>query len=267
MPNDELEAGHLAALLRPAGDGPLHCRIEAGLRALILSGQLPPGSALPGEVGLAAVLGLSRHTLRHALGVLAAEGLVARERGRGTRVVTGSRLREPSVDSLPALAWESGAGGMDECSTILQRATIAASTQLAHRLNLGVDRRISRVVRIRTVGGEPLVLETSYLPATLVEDFDDHVLASPSVYDELERKEGLRITRASTTIRPTVLAASMAHVLGVHAGSPALLVETTTWLGAHPVEWLESIVRGDACIRWTFGAGSRLGSIHLEGQD
>src|SRR5690348_13151425 len=68
----------LAALLRRDGGRPLHSQLEVGLRSLIQSGQVPMGAILPGEHELAAGLSLSRHTIRHALGVLAAEGLLVR---------------------------------------------------------------------------------------------------------------------------------------------------------------------------------------------
>src|SRR5689334_23345392 len=89
-PGEELDAHALADLLGLAGDGPLHSQLETGLRNVIRSGQLAPGTVLPGELDLAAELGVSRHTVRHALGVLSAEGLLLRERGRGTHVLGGS---------------------------------------------------------------------------------------------------------------------------------------------------------------------------------
>ena len=66
------DARALAALLRLSGETPLHSQLEVGLGHLIRSGQMPAGAVLPGELDLAAELGLSRHTVRHALGVLSA---------------------------------------------------------------------------------------------------------------------------------------------------------------------------------------------------
>src|SRR4051794_2519019 len=85
-----LDGRHLATLLKLPSEGPLHRQLESGLRGLIRSGDIAAGTVLPGEHELAATLGLSRHTVRHALGVLATEGLLIRERGRGTRVSDGA---------------------------------------------------------------------------------------------------------------------------------------------------------------------------------
>ena len=242
----ELGAVRLTELLTLAGGEPLHRQLESELRTLIHSGRLSAGAALPGEHELAAVLGLSRHTIRHALGVLASEGLLLRERGRGTRVLasTGSVI-ERTLGSFYAFAWEARERGVEHASVVLELTNTEASAQLARRLALGADRRVRRIVRVRSANGEPLVLETAYFPTSLVESFDYAVLESGSLYDELERCNGIRITRASETIRPTILSAAIARLLGVRSGSPAFLVERTTWSGERPIEWQESLVRGD----------------------
>ena len=83
--NAEVDAETLAAAVHAyAGGVPLHSRLESTLRGLIQEGQIATGAVLPGELELAAKLGVSRHTVRHALGVLTNEGLLRRERGRGT---------------------------------------------------------------------------------------------------------------------------------------------------------------------------------------
>lgn len=56
------------------------------LRGRILSGELPAGSALPGERELSETLGVSRLTLRTALTRLEGEGLVRSSHGAATRV-------------------------------------------------------------------------------------------------------------------------------------------------------------------------------------
>src|SRR3990172_8387469 len=57
------------------------------LRAAILAGDYAPGSFLPPERTLAALLGLSRLTLRAALSRLETEGLLRPRHGEGVRVL------------------------------------------------------------------------------------------------------------------------------------------------------------------------------------
>jgi len=242
-----IDANSLVALLRPADARPLHTQLENRLRRLIRSGQVGAGSKLPGEIELATRLGLSRHTVRHALAMLVVEGLVRRERGRGGTRVLGpvAAVVARSLNSFYAFAWEVRAQGVEQHSRVLEFSTVTASEDLVRRLALVADHHVQRIVRIRTVGGEPLVMETAYFPFALARNLKADVLERASIYDELERLFGLRVTRAQETIRPIVLARSLARLLGVPTGSPAFRVERTSWAGERPIEWQEAIVRGD----------------------
>jgi len=64
------------------------------LRAEVISGTWADGAPLPPEAALAQRFGVNRHTLRRALAVLADEGLVRSDQGRGT-FVTAERLSYP----------------------------------------------------------------------------------------------------------------------------------------------------------------------------
>jgi GntR family transcriptional regulator len=83
------------------------------------------------------------------------------------------------------------------------------------------------------------------LPHELTVGLEPRVLEQESIYDELERVHGLRITRARECIRPIVLSRPDAQLLHATAGAPAFSVERTTWTDRGPIEWQESIVRGD----------------------
>jgi GntR family transcriptional regulator len=225
----------------------LHSQLESELRQLIYSGEVPAGSALPGELELAAELGLSRHTIRHALTALANEGLLRRERGRGTLVLAGAAnaVTERSLASFYAFAWELSARGLEQRSYVLERKRMAATAPLAQRLSLRERSPVERIVRLRTAAGDPLILETAYLPADLAGPLDPAILERGSIYDALETQFGLRVVRAHETIQPIVLSRTIARLLGVRAGSAAFRVERTTWSERGPVEWQESILRGD----------------------
>jgi GntR family transcriptional regulator len=243
---NEFGAGTLAVLLRPSPGSPLHSQVEDRLRQLIRSGELAPGTELPGELTLAATLQLSRHTIRHALTTLANEGLVLRERGRGTYVLNAlAAVNERRLNHFYAFAWEVRARGLEQRSAVLEFATLEAPPDLATRLNLMTDHMVHRLVRLRVADGEPLIVETAYFPRALTEGLESSVLERASVYDEIERRNSLRVTRAHETMRPTVLSGSVATLLRVRAGSPAFHIQRTTWAGSRPVEWQESIVRGD----------------------
>lgn len=72
--------------------------VEKYLEDLIQTGELAPGSRVPTERALAALLGCSRHDVRKQLDTLQSQGRVTREVGRGT-FLTGSAAA-PSGESI-----------------------------------------------------------------------------------------------------------------------------------------------------------------------
>ncbi|MGH3679750.1 MAG: GntR family transcriptional regulator [Natronosporangium sp.] len=68
----------------PHEERPRYRLVADELRRRILAGAIPAGSLLPSETALIEEFGVSRGTIREALGLLRAEGLVITEHGRGT---------------------------------------------------------------------------------------------------------------------------------------------------------------------------------------
>ncbi|MEK9543902.1 MAG: GntR family transcriptional regulator, partial [Luminiphilus sp.] len=85
--------------LKSGGDRPLYRQISDTLLAGIRDGLFPVGTLLPGELDLIGRYGTSRHTVREALRVLEDMGIVKRERGRGTLVIS-TEARPAFVQSV-----------------------------------------------------------------------------------------------------------------------------------------------------------------------
>lgn len=238
----------LTGAVQPTPGQPLHRQLEANLRELIRSGEVAPGARLPGEHDLAARLGVSRHTIRHALGVLAAEGLVRRQRGRGGGTLVADAVKpviERGLGSFYAFAWEVQAWGGAQRSFVLERTQVSATSELSERLAVMPGTPLERIVRLRTADGEPLVLETVYMASMLAEGLEQTDLEVGSIYDALERIHQIRIVRARETIRPITLERAVARLLAVRTGSPAFAIDRRTFADFGPIEWQESVVRGD----------------------
>lgn len=229
--------------LDPSRAAPLHRQLGEALGTLIRTGKLAPGEPLPPELDLVDHLGVSRNTVRQALGALVAEGLLRRKRGAGT--VVAAPAIERSLDAFYAFAWEVRARGAEHRSTVLERGAVPADQSLAEHLQVPTGSPVERIQRLRTADGEPLVLETAYLPPHLAAGLDQAMLEQEAIYDAVERLYGLRVTHAREGIQPVVLGRRAARLLGVRSGAAAFLVERTTWADGQPVEWQQSLVRGD----------------------
>jgi GntR family transcriptional regulator, uxu operon transcriptional repressor len=96
--------------------GTMHAERGLRLAELILSGARQagqgPGSRLPTERQLAADLGVTRSSVRHALAMLEAQGRISREVGRGTflRDTPRTAADAPAADSLAGPAARALAG-------------------------------------------------------------------------------------------------------------------------------------------------------------
>jgi len=65
---------------------PLYYQLEVNLRNRLASGEFAPGDSLPSEGELGRQYAVSRITVRQALETLKRDGLISRQRGRGTFV-------------------------------------------------------------------------------------------------------------------------------------------------------------------------------------
>jgi GntR family transcriptional repressor for pyruvate dehydrogenase complex len=85
--------------VHPERNGTTSEEVISQLREMIHTGELRPGDRLPPERDLARLFGVSRPTLRAAIGSLAAVGVLQARRGVGTFVVEADGL--PMLDSSP----------------------------------------------------------------------------------------------------------------------------------------------------------------------
>lgn len=92
VPESRAHASDLGGVLRPAREGNAFTETVERLLTAISLGLVAPGERFPPERELAAQLGVSRLTLREAIGELQRAGYVSSRRGRfGGTFVTGTR--------------------------------------------------------------------------------------------------------------------------------------------------------------------------------
>jgi GntR family transcriptional regulator, arabinose operon transcriptional repressor len=84
---------------------PLYLRIHSDLRERIESGEWSYGAMLPSEFELSEIYHISRGTIRQVLAELEKEGLVRRERGRGTLITHSKLKRQPARAHVHSIAF------------------------------------------------------------------------------------------------------------------------------------------------------------------
>jgi GntR family transcriptional regulator len=231
----------------------VHGQIEDWLADAIAVRQLAPGDRLPTEHDLAAWFGVSRMTLRHALGELAQRGLVTRTVGRGGGTFVAEAKLEQDLTTLAGFSEQLRRHGKVAGARVLAAATIPASAAAAAALELAEDDQVIEVRRIRLADGRPIVIEHSLFPAALFPDLLECRLDG-SLYELLEERYRQRPHRARESLEPVVAGVREAEALEVEEGAPLMLVERTAYsVSGQPLEFARDLFRGDRTkvVVWT----------------
>ena len=223
---------------------PLYRRIEADLRDRIRSGTLEPGAQVPPEPEMMAEYGVSRATVRQALVGLVGEGLLEIRRGLGT-FVTVPRV-EHTIGGFYSFSREIERHGLQPGTRVLELRKEPAGEVVAEALGIAVRTEVVALRRLRLAGADPIVVETSHLPARRFPGLETVDFSRVRLYDTLMNVYGCRPTRARETFEPVLLTADEATLLGQRRDQPALRVERIAFdQDDLPIEFCRSTVRGD----------------------
>jgi GntR family transcriptional regulator len=232
-----------------ANSDPVYLRVVEDLRRQIVDGTLPPGAPIPSRHQITRKYSVGETAARHALRVLAQEGLIIGRVGSGHRVREKPRLlplhRTRSPEPHTAFATDMQAGGRHP--TWNWRSELAdAPPEIAQRLRIG---EWSPVIRIHSVfrgDGRPMQLVTSYEPVELGQ-------SQASEEGTSERRSaafrlaagGVPVTEIGETVHVRVPQPTESDLLELPAGVQVLHVERTYWAGDRPVETSDTVVPGD----------------------
>lgn len=207
---------------------PIFKQIAEQLRQQIEKGELRFGDVMPGERELANALDVSRMTLRAAVDELVDEGLLVRQRGRGT-VVSQVRInKHAQVIGFMSFSEEMRARGLEPSSRILAFKSEVADAAVAAQLALPLGAQVILLNRVRLANGEPMALERCYVPYERFRGLLKFDLSKRSLYDILESEFDTRPTMCQETVEAVGLDAPAARALNVKRGAPALLVTRVT---------------------------------------
>ncbi len=195
--------------------------LAGALRARIVAGEWPPGSTLPSEQILASDHQVALGTLRRALELLDAQGLIERVHGRGTFVRTG-------LTGSPLLRFFRFGQSTGEVpvSRILAHDRVSAPSRVAQQLAVAVGSPVLRLRRLRLLHGQPCLLEEAWLPLPLFAALAD---SEPDewgdlLYPEYANRCGVHVHRAVDEVSFGILSATQARQLGLPAAHPSAVV-------------------------------------------
>lgn len=158
--------------------------VDELLRLLDTSG-LAPGSLFPTVKTLSLRLDIPQAAAAGAVEELVCRGLL---RQQGHDIVVSPRRTHRSTRQMNSLTDAMGAKGLPVTSRVVLKDFCEATKEAAAALSLPLGARIFRLVRVRMVAGEPLLLEYSYLPAARFPGVEQYDYNTESLYRVLEQQ-------------------------------------------------------------------------------
>jgi GntR family transcriptional regulator len=198
---------------------------------------------LPSEHELAALQGITRATVRRALDVLERDGWIYREKGIGS--FAADRRVEHELTQLVSTTEDMRERGWSLSTELLSLEQVPASPKVASALEVPEGTGCHKLRRLRLVDGEPISVQTPYLPEALCPDLGENDLSS-SLYRLLETRYGLRLWTGREVLRARCALPQEVELLGLEACTAVMAMERVTYAAnGQAVEYLEAVWRGD----------------------
>jgi GntR family transcriptional regulator len=183
-----------------------------------------PGDRLPSDHQLCERYQVSRTVVRQALTELEFEGVIVREKGRGT-FLAQPKSSQGLVQSLTGLYEDAASRNMMLRSEVRRLATVPADASVAAEFGLPAGDPVVVLDRLRFIDDLPWVLVTTYLPAGLIPDLETEDLVNGSLYQVMDRY-GVRPVSGRRSVEARTANAALARDLQIARGGAVLLLSS-----------------------------------------
>lgn len=227
------------------------------LLAKVADGTYPVGSTLPSEPLLAESLGVSRSTVRVALGEMQAMGMVSRRRSLGTKVEADRPVSEASgfslnLEDVEAISQYAAATRRDA----LEEAEVVVDVRLARQLGVPPGSRWLRI-SYRRIEPQETTPPICWTDVYVREDCANAVMGKVAdhrgaIVELIETGTGRRVTGVEQRLCAVAMPEALATPLAAKTGDPSLEIIRRYYLpGNDLVEVSVSLHPGDRFAYFT----------------
>lgn len=240
-PPDEADA----SAIRRNAPLPYYVQLADVLRDNIARGHWAPGEALPAEADVCTFFGVSRTVVRQALNELVADGLVHKEKGRGT-FVSKPKIAELVVHEMRGFFDEMAERGVRVETEVLRQAIVTVPPQVAPELGVSMRSEVLHLTRVRRADGDAIVKVDTYLPLPRFASLADADLTDRSLYHLMVEEYGVFAQGGWRRVEAVAAGGETAELLEIEPRSPVLaLTAVTVDQDDVPFEWFRALYRGD----------------------
>ena len=219
---------------------PIYYQLKQDFLANISSGKWQRGHCIDSERELSEYYGVSRMTIRQALGELVQEGILYKEKGKGT-FVSEEKLKQKDIMSFSEIISKAG---LTLETKVLEFTSVNTPDNLKGIFSC---EQLYKIDRLRIVDGEPVAKELVYVPVTYLADVKHQELKG-SLFLLLE-KRGHTIAFSEASIQAVMIDDDLKELFKVEKEVPLLkTVNVVMEKESQVLFYEESIYRSDKYI-------------------
>jgi GntR family transcriptional regulator len=205
------------------GPTPLYYQLKNILKSKILSNELKGNKRLPSEAELCVEYNVSRATVRQALSELMKDGLIYRDRGKGTFVTEGAGLKRLSLKGTIENLIAAGEGTRIK---VLAYKEVIPPPYVAQVFRLGTSQKVFQLEIVRLIPKGPFGYSFVYFHPTLGKMISpSEVSETTEIITFVEEKLRIKTFRADQTIEVGLADKKVAERLSIKPKTPLLIIE------------------------------------------
>ena len=229
---------------------PLYHQLYKLLRAAIIRGEWGPGTMIPPESELCRTYQVSQITVRQALDNLVNDGLIYRQRGRGSFVAQPAI--ETSLTRIISFTEDMRQRGFTPGSKVIFSGLVKSDQALSQKLQIEPGEMLAQLHRLRFADGEPLSIEKASLVQRFCPDVLQNNYENSSLREALRTKFGIQLVRAKQSIRAQNATPEQAELLAIKPNAALLVIDRVSYSQDElPVEHLQIFYHAGRYIMYT----------------
>jgi GntR family transcriptional regulator len=199
---------------------PVYYQLKNLILNKIKNGEYEEGALIPSERELGETLNISRMTVRQALNQLVSEGVLYREKGRGTFVSKG-KIEQRNIMSFSETVRKIG---LTPSTRVLDFKKEAADEEIRGILGLSENESIYKIKRLRLADNMPIAIEEVFIPERYCPKLEEQDLKT-SFYRLLRDEYSHIIIYIDNTTEASKPSAEERELLDIPSGTPILRVK------------------------------------------
>lgn len=209
---------------------PIYFQIKEDIKEKIKNGMWKSGQCIDSERQICEEYGVSRMTVRQAIGELTREGLLFREKGKGTFVSSG-RITQNNIMSFTDIALSSN---QKPKTIVLGFDRIPTPYDY---LEIMQEKEVFEIKRARLIDNEIIGIENAYVPIEHLSGITPKELEG-SLFGEL-RKRGYDIIDADATINAVLMNSSHRELFNIDMDIPLIQVRSRFYFQKDQILFVE----------------------------